>query len=165
MFSFLLPFLAAVAVGFIPGKGEATTLVPLDMSDLVVEADNIVLGTITAKHAEWHANYMQQRNLLYTVYTLETEDVLKGEAGGSIEFRVVGGEDGATTLTVPSAPHFDVGDRVVLFLRDPIPDAVTDIVGLEQGKFTVVDDIVAENGMDLDTFLSLVAKKLHQTRD
>jgi hypothetical protein len=162
---YLLPFLATLALCFAPGDGEATTLVPLDMDDLVIEADNIVLGTVVAKHSEWHANYVQQRSLLYTVYALATEDVLKGQAGGSIEFRVVGGEDGTTTLTVPGAPRFEVGERVVVFLRDPIPDAVTDIVGLEQGKFTVVDETVAENGMELDDFISLISKTLHAARD
>jgi hypothetical protein len=161
----LVSLIAVFALTVTAGNGGSTTLLHMDMDDLVIEADHIVLGTIVGKRSEWNVNYMQQRSLLYTVYTLEAEKTLKGEANGNIEFRVVGGEDESSFLMVPAAPHFEVGERVVLFLRSPIPDSVTDVIGMEQGRFTVVDDTVVENGMELDDFLSLISKKLPTERD
>lgn len=163
--SFILSLLAVLALAFTAVRGESTTLLPLTMDDLLTEADHIVLGTVVAKHSEWHVNYQQGRSLLYTVYTLDVEQALKGESGGSIEFRVVGGEDESCFLQVPGAPHFEIGERAVLFLRSPIPDSITDVIGMEQGKFAVVDETVVDNGMRLDTFLSFISRHLEVESD
>ncbi|GEM_PF-1307375 len=139
---------------------SATTLVRKDMDDLIIEADQIVLGTVLGKDSEWSVNYLQNRSLIYTTYTVQVEQMVKGTPHPTVQFRCVGGETDSGVLVVPSAPHFEVGERVVLFLRSRIPDAVCDVVGFEQGRFTVKDNVIIENGMDLDDFLAFVSNGL-----
>jgi hypothetical protein len=157
-------FLAVALFIGIAAPARATTMLPMDLDDLVVEADGIVLGTIVDIESDWSINYTQNRSLLYTTYTLLVERGLRGVESGTVRFRVVGGDDGSTLLTVPGAPHFRQGDRVVLFLRAGIPDAISDVVGMEQGKFTVVDDMIVENGMHVDDFLTLISTKIRSER-
>ncbi len=145
-------------------QARTTTLYPLNLDDLVVEADCIVLGTVTDMESDWQINYSQNRSLLYTTYTLEVERGIRGVESDEIRFRVVGGDDGSTYLTVLSAPHFRTGERVVLFLRTGIPDAISDVLGMEQGRFTVVDDVIVENGMHLDDFLAVIGTKVRSLR-
>lgn len=157
-------FLAVALFVGCAASARATTMLPMDLDDLVIEADGIVLGTIVDAESDWSINYTQNRSLLYTTYTLRVERSLGGTDSGTVRFRVVGGDDGSTVLTVPGAPHFRTGDRVVLFLRTGVPDAISDVVGMEQGKFTVVDDMIIENGMHVDDFLTLVSTKLRSDR-
>src|SRR5258708_2814674 len=71
--------------------------------------------------------------------TLDVDESLKGDLGGSVQFRVPGGLLGRFRSIVVGAPRFAVGDRVVVFLgtRGPM---IPYIVGFSQGVYRVVRD-------------------------
>jgi hypothetical protein len=68
---------------------------------------------------------------------LETETYLKGDLGGTVQFRVPGGSLGRYQNVVVGAPRFSVGQRVIVFLGARGP-TVPFILGLHQGVFRIL---------------------------
>ncbi|MFQ6105068.1 MAG: hypothetical protein ACE5OP_12380 [Candidatus Glassbacteria bacterium] len=153
---------AAFLFLFLIGDAKSTTLIQKDLDDLIIESEHIILGTVIAKSSDWSVNYAQRKSLIYTTYTIKVEQAIKGEDKGTLQFRTVGGQSGSCLLHVPGVPHFDIGERTILFLRSQIPDAICDVVGFEQGRYTVIEDTVVENGMKLNEFLAMVSGKLNR---
>lgn len=142
--------LAMGAVSELP----STTLMKAELPELVQNADLIVLGTITGSECSWMLGDGDQK-LIYTTYTLEVEESLKGTtAENRITFKVIGGEVNDVVLNVPSTPHYDIGERVVLLLGSDGVNRLSDVVGWTQGSFHVVDGMVVEQGTTLDDFLA-----------
>jgi hypothetical protein len=63
------------------------------------------------------------------------EQTIKGETGGEVVIRVVGGEVGGLVLMVTDTPSFQSGERVVVFLDKG--EGIFTVVGGFQGKLTI----------------------------
>jgi hypothetical protein len=149
-----------LALSFVVGvisNLSSTTLLRKELPQLVQEAETIALGTISGRECGWFVADGGE-NLIYTVYTLQVEEIVKGDAQReTITFKVVGGTIGDLTLAVPSTPHYDTGERVIVLLGPAGAEWLSDVVGWTQGNFHVVDGIVVERNEPVESFLNLLA--------
>src|SRR5258705_13312069 len=106
-----LLFVFLLSVPFATGTG-ATTILPADFGDLAREARVVARGRVTAVESRW----TESRRGIETLVSLEAEAYLKGELGGTIQFRVPGGLLGRFRSVTVGAPQFVVGRRVIVFL-------------------------------------------------
>ena len=109
---------------------RATVYLPADLGELSRGAWAIARGRIVAVDAQW----TDGRRTIETMVTLEPEAYLKGQLGGTVQFRVPGGSLGRFRNIVVGAPRFEVGQRVIVFLGARGP-SVPYILGLSQGVF------------------------------
>ena len=110
----------------------ATTLLRMDLDDLTAESHAIVYGKIVASRAEWNNN----RSMIYTIYTVEATQYLKGSLGASFELQEPGGERDGLMVRVPSVPVFRAGEEAVLFVWTD-PKGRHQVIGFEQGAMEV----------------------------
>jgi hypothetical protein len=128
-------FLASLLMIAATGAMATSFVVPTD-EELVARAHAIVIGTV-------EGSYVQEGDAtIETVYEVRIERALKGNPPGGQLIRVVspGGiiaaADGIRGVLVPSAAHFEQGDRVLLFLtRKGLRWQTTDMT---LGKFRFV---------------------------
>jgi hypothetical protein len=112
----------------------ATVLLPIEFKQLVAISATIVRGRIIDVRAGW----ADGRRAIETRLTIEADEYLKGQLGGTLTVRVPGGQIGRYRTIVIGAPEFRDGDEVVLFLRRD-GDQLS-IVGLSQGAYRVQTD-------------------------
>lgn len=149
----LLLLFSFISMGVVTNL-SSTTIIRADLPELVQDAESIALGTVTDKECSWIVGDGNHK-LIYTTYALEVEELIKGyTTQNSITFKVVGGEVGDVSLKVPSAPHFEIGERVIVLLWPDGYERLSDVVGWSQGDFHVVDGIVVERNVPLDEFIA-----------
>lgn len=115
----------------------ATTVLEKSFTDLVQEADTIVVGTVAAIESAWDPSH----EMPLTLITVTDLEVLKGEAEDTeLTVQVLGGArpDG-TVFQIAGVPRFAVGERTILFVAGNGTYAVP-FVGLWQGIYRVVVD-------------------------
>jgi hypothetical protein len=122
-----------------PGLG-ATAMIPLSLQQLSQGAEMIVLGAVTSQASAWNTSH----TAIYTDVTVDVEEAIKGGAGPEVTFRIAGGEVGHIGMRVSTHPTFHIGERVIVFLHTT--GATAQLFGLQQGKFTVNDDTVTQEG-------------------
>ena len=123
----------------LPAAAYATTVERLDLDDLVRKAGSVVVGKVGASRTYWSAD----RKIILTTYTIEVEENLKGRGARSIELTTVGGTIGNVELHVSGMPAFEKDEKAVIFVENT--GAFKTVVGLGQGKFTVMNDEVSNN--------------------
>ncbi|HEY2380343.1 MAG TPA: hypothetical protein VGK48_04085 [Terriglobia bacterium] len=122
-------FCAAIFAGLAPLY--ATSVQRLSFDDLVAKAQSIVEGSVVA--AQTYRS--QDGKLIFTNYTIQVEESLKGPNKKTVILTTIGGRIGNTVLQVSGMPVFQTGEKAVLFLEQA--GAYTTVVGLNQGKFSV----------------------------
>jgi hypothetical protein len=133
-------FVALLAgVGLYPGMG-VTTMIQFSLEQLIQGAETIVLGTVTQQVSAWNATH----TAIYTDVVLHVEEAMKGGAGPEVTFRIPGGEVGDIGMRTSTAPTFRIGERVIVFLHTE--GSTARLFGLQQGRFTVSDDAVTQDG-------------------
>ncbi len=125
----------ALIVGLCAGAG-ATVIVPADLGELSREARAIARGRVVAVDAQW----TDGRRTIETIVTLEAETYLKGQLGETVQFRVPGGSLGRFRNIVVGAPHFAIGQRVIVFLGARGP-SFPYVLGLNQGVFRLAQSV------------------------
>jgi hypothetical protein len=128
-----------VGVSLWPGLG-ATAMIQLSLKQLSQGAETIVLGTVTHQESAWNA----QHTAIYTDVILDVEEAIKGAAGSEVTFRFAGGEVGDIGMRTSTAPTFYIGEQVIVFLHTE--GSTAQLFGLRQGKFTVSDGTVTQEG-------------------
>ena len=128
-----------IGVGLWPGVG-ATAMYQLSLKQLSQGAETIVLGTVTDQVSAWN----DLHTAIYTDVIIEVEEAIKGAVGPEVTFRIAGGEVGDIGMRTSTAPTFHIGERVIVFLRTE--GSTAQLVGLQQGKFTVSDGTVTQGG-------------------
>lgn len=116
----------------------ATTVKRMDLPELVAASDSIIQGRVDSVEARW------EDNLAYTYVSVSVVDPLKGERRRSVLIRQVGGKIGALSVTVSGSPAFRNGDQVIVFLKGQT-GATFHVVGLNQGKYEIVEDFAIAN--------------------
>ena len=118
-------------------------MIKLSLEQLTMEANTIVLGTVTSQTSAWNAEH----TAIYTDVTVEVEEVIKGLSVTEVTFRIAGGIVGEIGMRTSNDPEFQDGERVIVFLNtDGVPARV---VGLHQGKYTVRDGTVRRDGQTI----------------
>jgi hypothetical protein len=124
--------LAVILVG-IAMPVSATVLVPSDLGDLSRGAYAIARGRIVAAEARWAGG---ERRSIETIVTMAADAWLKGDLGGTVQFRVPGGRLGRYRSVIVGAPSFDAGQQVIVFFG-AAPPAMPYVLGLGQGVFRI----------------------------
>jgi hypothetical protein len=86
---------------------------------------------------------------LQTVTTLHVDWSHKGSLDGEFDVVLTGGRIGDEVTTLPGAPTFTAGERVVVFVEQKQGD--WRLVGLAQGKYTLIE----ERGTGRDAIVQL----------
>lgn len=135
-FTFTVP---ALAIALVVGAAGATTLVRMDSAQMAQQADAIVLGRCLAAESQWVGKS------LVTTVRVGVGEALKGLAADEITLVIPGGVDASgpvpLAVTFPGAPVVYRNEDVLLFLQDSnlVPGGY-DVVGFNQGKFSVLED-------------------------
>lgn len=117
-----------------PAAGWAGSVVAKTFSELVMEADTIVLARIGAAHAR-----RLPGGLIVTDYQLEAPEILRAGARPVSALTLPGGVIGDEGLQVSGVPQPEIGGRYLIFLG-PNPRAMVPTVGADQGLLRVVAD-------------------------
>jgi hypothetical protein len=118
-------------------QARATVFAPADFTQLVLAARAIVHGRII----DLRPQLTDDHRRIDTLVTMAVSTYLKGDLGSTVTFRVPGGRIGRYRAIVLDAPHFSVGEEVVLLLSARGP-SIPYVLGLNQGVFRVVTDPV-----------------------
>jgi hypothetical protein len=116
----------------------ATTIQKMELQQLVTTADSIVQGRVEAVEARY------EERMIYTYVSIIVDDPLKGDRRRAVLLRQMGGTIGAKTVWIPGMPLFKPSDQVILFLRNR-REGTFDIIGLNQGKYDIVNDYAVAN--------------------
>jgi len=122
---------------------QATTVQRLGLEDLIKKAHSIVVGKVSGTRTYWSAD----RKLIFTNFTIQVDENIKGQASRTVEVTTVGGKIGDIELYVSGMPSFQNGENAVVFIEQS--GAYQTVVGLGQGKFTVTNGEVTNNVGDL----------------
>ena len=125
------------------GTSYATTVQRLGLEDLARRAQTIVVGRVTNSRTYWSSN----RKLIFTSYTFQVDESIKGQAGRTLEITTIGGKVGDVELHVAGMPAFQNGESAVVFVEQSA--GFQTVLGLSQGKFTVTNGEVRNNVGDL----------------
>jgi hypothetical protein len=118
---------------------SATTIRRLTIQELTAGAERIVIGQEVDSRAVWVGR------MLVTRVTVAVRETLKGQPDSTATVDIPGGVDLNRKIpigmSVAGAPSIHADEHVVLFLARP--EALTGphrIVGLSQGKFSIIAD-------------------------
>ena len=128
-------FLFLLGMGLASAAVQATTVVPVDLTQLTARATAIVRGRVAFVQSQWS----DDRRRVETIVTLDASLYLKGDLGGRFVFRVPGGKIGSLRTVVVGAPIVREGDEIIVFLEGAEP-VIPHIVGFNQGIFRVATD-------------------------
>jgi len=120
----------------------------LTLEELTNRASTIVRGGVVGLKSHWDEDHA----VIYTSVTISITDYLKGGTGAKeLTIEVPGGIVGEIGLTVSDVPRFEADQEVILFLEEHFQ-----VVGWFQGKYTIVDNIVAEKGIPVNQFIGQI---------
>ena len=128
---------AVLALGLIGAQAAfATTVQKLSLQDLAKKSDSIVMARVDDAVASWDAGHKE----IYTLYTLQISQGVKGRKGEStVQIRQIGGTVGNIASIVPGMPSFKKGEEVVVFLTQKDANGYPWVMGLQQGKYSIVE--------------------------
>ena len=126
----LIAMLAPVAVMAISTPASASLILALDLPTLVTRSEQISVVDVVSTKADWNAEH----DRIVTTIDVTVVDCWKGAAAPGSHVQIVqpGGTVGELTMRVEGMPHFQRGERALLFLRGKAEHA--SVVGMAQGK-------------------------------
>jgi hypothetical protein len=133
-------FVVVLVLLLAPGLAEATTALRLEPRDLAARSRAIVEGRVISTASERTPDGKR----IFTRVRIRVDEVWKGTPDREVEVVLPGGAVGDFEQIVQGMPRFGEDERVLVFLEDAPAWAAYRVVGLAQGKFTVVE--VAEEG-------------------
>jgi hypothetical protein len=122
---------------------QATTVERLNLDALVKKSNRIVIGKVRSSRTYWSSN----GRLIFTSYTMDIHETLKGQAATTVELTTIGGKIGDVTLHVAGMPVFAKDEDAVVFVENS--GAYSTVVGLAQGKFAVSNGEVSNDVIGL----------------
>ena len=114
---------------------QCATLERLSLNDMISKSTVIVRGSITGSYAA----FASTGPVIYTHYSIQVSEWLKGLGGNTIDMVVPGGVVNNVGQSFSGAPTFRVGDQYVFFLWTS-KAGLTQVIGLTQGLFSVAQD-------------------------
>ncbi len=131
----------------------------LDLPHLVHSSEMIVHGRIAGRFCAWDPSH----RFLWTHYTLQVADAMKGRPARSLTISEPGGAADGLIMHIAGVPEYSAGEEVVVFLhRTPI--GYWRCYGLTQGKYTVDPRgaIPARRGVSLEEFRRTILREVRQ---
>lgn len=128
-------FVVAIVAGL--QTARATTVIPPSFDQLVSQAEFVFQGSVTDVRSQWVGEGAERQIVSYI--TFHIEESIKGDPGQSYTIRMFGGTVGDQSMAISDAPHFNVGDRDILFVENN-GSQVVPLVGIMFGRFHVQRD-------------------------
>lgn len=125
----------------------ATTVIKLNLEQLVQRADLIAQGQVQSVYAQWD----DERRLVFTYISIRVDEPLKGERRQWVLIRQVGGTVGTIQMSIAGVPQFKSGEMAIVFLKRQ-EDSTFQVVGMNQGVYEVVEDFAVSNVFGVDLF-------------
>lgn len=123
----------------------STTLLPVDLLDLVTESELIFVGTVTKVESRWGVD-----EKIYTDVIFENLHIIKGiHPDNTLVMELAGGTIGDYHSVVVGIPDFQSSGKHLIFMRGN-RKYLCPIVGWSQGKFNIIRDKVSGNEILLD---------------
>ena len=123
-------FMLALVLTFCMSPLQSATLERLSLDDMIAKSTLIVRGKVAGVSAA------ASGPVIYTHYSVQVSERLKGQAGATVDIAVPGGEANGLRQTFSGAPTLKPGDDFVFFLYTG-RDGRTTILGLTQGLFAL----------------------------
>jgi len=122
----------------------ATTFLERPFPDSLQKAPTVVRGIVGKKASQW-TELKDGSKRIYTYYTLQVTEVLKGQVeGGTLQFREIGGSVGGIGMRIAGTAEFDTGEDVVVFLGEKDADASYPLLEMMMGKYSLEKDANGE---------------------
>ena len=109
---------------------QSATLERLTLDDMIQKSTAIVRAKVTGSFA------LANGPLIYTHYTLQVDETLKGTRQLQMDVAVPGGEVNHVRQSFAGAPEFGMGSEYVFFLWTG-KSGITQVIGLTQGVFAL----------------------------
>jgi hypothetical protein len=122
------------------------------MPQLTAGATAIARGHVVDVVSQWN----DEHTTIYTYTTIVVTGWLKGAGPKTITIRTPGGEVGDVGLRVEDMPAFVTDQEVITFVKPLEQEPFMQVHGLYQGKFTVENRKVVENGLPAADFVNMV---------
>src|SRR6266853_4430447 len=118
---------------------HASTLLQLSLDDMIGKSTMIVRGKVQQQtNASFHGH------LIWTHYTVQVSETLKGSSVRQLDIVVPGGNSKGIQQTYSGAPTFSINQDYVMFLWTS-KSGLTQVIGLSQGLFAVVPNSVGSS--------------------
>ena len=165
---FIVMLAAGGAAAGLALTASATSLVRMDLADMVDRSAAVVVGEVTGQHATETAYG------LYTMTTFSVSDEVVGDAGTTVTVATPGGVrvSGKFKLaeTWPGAPVFAQGQEVLMFITPDDGAVGAQIVGFSQGAAAVLDTprgkaVRMPDGSGEVVSLETAKERIRQARD
>jgi small nuclear ribonucleoprotein (snRNP)-like protein len=117
----------------------------IPIEDMPVKADFIIIGKVIDSSCRWDGRHV----MIYTDYTIQVEESIKGKIPSKIVLSFAGGTIGEKTIIVTDTPELKIGERYLLFSYENNKYSVP-IVGHEQGVFRLVYDKIKKKEYIVD---------------
>jgi len=114
---------------------QGATLERLSLSDMISRSTVIVRGKITGSYAAFAGT----APVIYTHYSIQVSEWLKGSGAPLVDVAVPGGVVNNVRHSFSGSTELNTGDEFVFFLWTS-KAGLTQIVGLTQGIFSVAPD-------------------------
>jgi len=116
---------------------SATTVQKFTLKELATKSNAIVMARVEDQSSRQDAGNKE----IYTYITVSVLESVKGAKGEkTITIRQLGGSVGNLISAVPGMPSFKAGEEVVLFLSAKDRAGYPWVMGLQQGKYSIVTD-------------------------
>ena len=144
--------MAVLLLGMMALPMIGTTVPKMDLPALVANSDSILQGKVEA------IDVVVEQQRPFTRVRIHVEDPIfsrKAARPQTIFLKFLGGRmetsQGPVEVKVSGMPTFNLGDNVILFLRQQTDGTNFSVVGLNQGKYVVVNEIAIASisGVDL----------------
>lgn len=134
-----LSFLLLLLCGL--GAANATTILSVDMDQMLEQAKLVFEGEVLAHDVAWNAN----RSSISTSITFRVVDVIKGvHAEEQISVKFSGGKIGGEEIRVSAMAYPPIGEQGIYFLEDPSRHLVNPLIGWSQGHFVLSEDTTGQ---------------------
>lgn len=116
-------------------NASAATVRRFDLEEMVETAERVFLGTCLSVQCERALSGISTR-----VVFRATERIKGTFDSDTVVLRLPGGVLNGVRCTIPGMPSFEPGEEVVAFLTVEDAEGYPWVVGLSQGKFSVITD-------------------------
>jgi hypothetical protein len=123
-------FMLAFVLTFCMSPLQGATLERLSLDEMIQKSTLIVRGKVAGASASVSGP------VIYTHYTIQVTERLKGQPGSSVDVAVPGGTVNGLRQTFAGAPTLQAGDDFVFFLYTG-RNGQNSILGLTQGLFAL----------------------------
>jgi hypothetical protein len=135
------------------GTLAGAMMVKVEIPELVANSTNIITGKVLSVTSY----YTPDHKSIYTVIDIAVQSEIAGSTNSSeIAIRQAGGIMPDLGLAIEDMPVFNTGEAVILFLA-PNGDGTFKVGDMRQGKYTIANDTIVENGEPVSQFMAEIS--------